>query len=256
MGLTRNEHRRPAGRRARPRPPPTTIPPVPCIIALHGLSAARTATSTSAGRRIDAGGAASRASTSGLRSHPAARTSDHRHASGNARAVLALLECHPRVDRRFGLLGRASALRGASSRRGAGGVSRRTWNAPANLEELGDDAQHSQGIGSRSCWSSSTVTPCRPSASLPSGDSRRGGRGRPRGHGTILHARAAGRALRDHSGADHRLTDPGHRRTRSPEASTGFCAISADAGRRRGTQAPWATNPRSRARSSPARASE
>ena len=134
----------------------------------------------------------------------------------DARAVLALLERHPRIDRRFGILGSSLggfvALHLAAER---AGLPVATWNAPANLEDLGDDAQHSQGIGIPFLLEISShryaVSPVGVACHLAiHGEADEVV---PVEHGTILHARAAEPCdLVIIPGADHRLTDPGHRR--------------------------------------------
>src|SRR5439155_30982 len=67
----------------------------------------------------------------------------------DARAVLNHLDAHPRLDRRFGLLGSSLggfvALHLAAERTDAAAVV--TWNAPASLEDLGDDVARDAAIG-------------------------------------------------------------------------------------------------------------
>src|SRR4029453_3904676 len=123
---------------------------------------------------------------------------------------------HPRLARRFGLLGWSLggfvALHLASER---AGLPVATWNAPANLEDLGDEAQHSDGIGGPFLLG---LSPPR-SAGPPVGVARHltihgeADEVVPVEHGTILHARAAEPCdLVIIPGADHPLTDPGHPR--------------------------------------------
>ena len=193
--------------------------PVPCVIALHGPSAGKDSDkylllgdeSPRAGlalARFDFRGCGE---SSGREDQTTIGTRLE-----DARAVLALLERHPRIDRRFGLLGSSLggfvALHLAAER---AGLPVATWNAPANLEDLGDDTQHSQGIGIPFLLEISShryaVSPVGVACHLAiHGEADEVV---PVEHGTILHARAAEPCdLVIIPGADHRLTDPGHRR--------------------------------------------
>ena len=134
----------------------------------------------------------------------------------DAGAVLALLESHPRLEGRFGLLGSSMggfvALHVAAAR--GDGIPVVTWNAPASLADLGD-SQDSPGTGMPFLLE------------LSSGhyaDSPRGVRRHlviqaeaddvvPLEHGSMLYARAAEPCdFVIIPGADHRLTDMAHRR--------------------------------------------
>jgi len=103
-GLTQTTHRRlPGAELALVSTLPDGSAPFPASSRSMGSAPARTATSTPAGRRIDAGGAAlARFDFRGCGGHPAARTRRPSARVGRCPRVLALLECHPRVDRRFG----------------------------------------------------------------------------------------------------------------------------------------------------------
>jgi alpha-beta hydrolase superfamily lysophospholipase len=131
-------------------------------------------------------------------------------------AVLALLDGHPRVDGRFGLLGSSLggfvALFVASRRPGTPVV---TWNAPASLTELAnDDLEESRGLGIPFALE------------YMKGDYAVAPAGVPRhlcvhgdaddvvdlAHGVQLHDQAAEPCeLLVIAGGDHRLTDPAHR---------------------------------------------
>ncbi len=131
-------------------------------------------------------------------------------------AVLAWLESHPRVDGRLGLLGSSLggfiALHVAAVR--GDGLPVVTWNAPATLSRLADLPPDS-GIGK----------PFRDElAAGRRADAPRGVRAHlviqaaadevvPAEHGQSLYERAADpRAIIVIPAADHRLTDPTHRR--------------------------------------------
>jgi uncharacterized protein len=198
---------------------PDASAPVPCVVALHGLGAGKDSdkylllgdASTRAGlalARFDFRGCGE---SSGREDETTIGTRLE-----DARAVLALLESHPRLDHRFGLLGSSLggfvALHLASER---AGLPVATWNTPANLEDLGDEGQHSDGIGvpfllelSSHRYAVSPVGVARHLTIHGEADEVV-----PVEHGTILHARAAEPCdLVIIPGADHRLTDPGHRR--------------------------------------------
>ena len=138
-------------------------------------------------------------------------------------AVLALLESHPRLDGRFGLLGSSLggfvALFVASRRPGTPVV---TWNAPASLTELAnDDLDESRNLGIPFALE------------FMKGDYALAPAGVPRhlcvhgdaddvvalDHGVALHERAGEPCdLLVIDGGDHRLTDMAHR-TRAVTAS-------------------------------------
>jgi pimeloyl-ACP methyl ester carboxylesterase len=134
----------------------------------------------------------------------------------DARAVLGLLETHPRLCGRFGLLGSSMggfvALHLAAERRDGSPVV--TWNAPASLADLGD-SQDSAAIGTPFLLELSSGR----YADSPSGVPRHlviQGEADdvvPVEHGSVLHARAAEPCdFVIIPGGDHRLTDMAHRR--------------------------------------------
>ncbi len=133
----------------------------------------------------------------------------------DVQAVLAFLEGHPRLDARRGLLGSSMggfvALHVAAAR--GDRIPVVTWNAPANLENLGSGEERA-GIGAPFLRELSS----RRFAVSPAGVSRHLAiQGEaddvvPVEHGRVLHARAAApRELVVMQGADHRLTDADHR---------------------------------------------
>lgn len=130
-------------------------------------------------------------------------------------AVLAFLHDHPRLAGRFGLLGSSMggfvALHVAAAR--SEGVPVVTWNAPASLEDLGDP-RDSAAIGMPFVLEVSSGQ----YAESPQGVARHlviqaaDDEVVPVEHGAVLHARAAEPCdLVIISGADHRLSDVGHR---------------------------------------------
>ena len=98
-----------------------------------------------------------------------------------------------------------------------------TWNSPASLDDLGDDAPRSDGIGVPFLLELSSHRYAASPAGVPRHLVIHGEADDvvPVEHGAILHARAAEPCdLILIAGADHRLTDPDHRReaiTRSLE---------------------------------------
>ena len=138
-------------------------------------------------------------------------------------AVLALLESHPRLDGRFGLLGSSLggfvALFVASRRPGTPVV---TWNAPASLTELAnDDLEENRNLGIPFALEFMKGH----YALAPSGVDRHlcvhGDADDVVGldHGAQLHEQAGEPCdLLVIAGGDHRLTDMAHR-TRAVEAS-------------------------------------
>jgi uncharacterized protein len=201
---------------------PAASTPVPCVVACHGLGASKDsdkylllgATLPTAGfalARFDfrgCGEATGREDETTV----ATRIED-------VDAVLKMLGRHPRLSGDFGLLGSSMggfvALQVAALR--GDGLPVVTWNAPANLFDLAHDERHERpGIGVPFLMELAShrydTTP----------------EGVPRHlviqgeaddvvsieHGVVLHARAAEPCdLIIIPGADHRLTDPGHRRT-------------------------------------------
>jgi alpha-beta hydrolase superfamily lysophospholipase len=134
----------------------------------------------------------------------------------DAEAVLGALAAHPRLDGRFGLLGSSLggfvALHVAAARRDGTPVV--TWNAPADLDDLRDRAD-SPGLGPAL---RGEVAAGR-YAATPAGVARhlviQGGADDvvPPVHAWRLHARAAEpRAIAVLPGADHRLSEPAHRK--------------------------------------------
>jgi uncharacterized protein len=138
-------------------------------------------------------------------------------------AVLSLLEGHPRLDGRFGLLGSSLggfvALFVASRRPGTPVV---TWNAPASLTELAnDDLEESRNLGIPFALEFMKGH----YALAPSGVSRHlcvhadADDVVDLAHGAQLHDQAAEPCeLLVIAGGDHRLTDPAHR-ARAVDAS-------------------------------------
>jgi alpha-beta hydrolase superfamily lysophospholipase len=134
----------------------------------------------------------------------------------DVRAVLARLAGHPRLDGRIGLLGSSMggfvALHVAAAR--GDGPPVVTWNAPANLADLAARAADTPGVG-RALVEEQRA---RRYAVTPAGVRRHlviqgeADEVVAPAHGRALHARAADpRDLVLLPGADHRLTDPGHR---------------------------------------------
>src|SRR5882762_6032774 len=134
----------------------------------------------------------------------------------DVRAVLGFLGAHPHLDGRFGLLG--SSLGGFVALHVAaehgGRVPIVTWNSPADLEHLGEGEER-PGIGipfllelSMHRYAHSPAGVRRHLAVHGEADDVV-----PLEHGIQLHARAAEPCdLAILPGADHRLTDPEHRR--------------------------------------------
>ena len=176
--------------------------PFPCVVALHGLGAGKdTDKYLMLGEDVPRAGLALArfdfrgcGESSGREDETTIETRLE-----DARAVVALLEGHARLDRRFGLLG--SSLGG--------------WNAPASLEDLGDDAKRSEGIGIPFLLELSSHRYATSPAGVPRHLAIHGEADDviPVEHGAILFARAAEPCdLVIIPGGDHRLTDMGHRR--------------------------------------------
>jgi fermentation-respiration switch protein FrsA (DUF1100 family) len=194
--------------------------PFPCVLACHGLSASKDsdkylllgAELPRAGlalARFDFRGCGE---SSGVEAETTVATR-----IGDARAVLAFLGTHDRLDGRLGLLGSSLggfvALHVARGRQDAPPVV--TWNAPAELSELAakDPATYG-GIGP------AFVREFREGRhrAVPAGVARHlviqgeADEVVAPAHGVALHARAAEpRDLLTIPGADHRLTDMTHR---------------------------------------------
>ena len=132
-------------------------------------------------------------------------------------AVLALLEGHPRLDGRVGLLGSSLggfvALFVAARRPGTPVV---TWNAPASLTELAnDDLEENRSLGIPFALEFMTGRYAMAPTGVPRHLCVHGDADDVVGleHGAQLHEQAAQPCdLLVIAGGDHRLTDPAHRR--------------------------------------------
>jgi fermentation-respiration switch protein FrsA (DUF1100 family) len=192
---------------------------VPCVVACHGLHASKDSDKylllgdalPSAGlalARFDFRGCGE---SSGREDETtvASRIED-------VEAVLALLQGHPRLDGRFGLLGSSLggfvALFGAARRPGTPVV---TWNAPASLTELAnDDLEENRNLGIPFALEFMKGH----YALAPGGVSRHlcvhgdADDVVSLDHGARLHEQAAEPCdLLVIAGGDHRLTEPAHR---------------------------------------------
>ena len=191
--------------------------PFPCVVALHGLGAGKdTDKYVLLGEEVPRAGLALArfdfrgcGESSGREDETTIETRLE-----DARAVVALLEGHARLDRRFGLLGSSLggfvALHFAAERAELSVV---TWNAPASLEDLGDDATRSEGIGIPFLLELSSHRYATSPAGVPRHLAIHGEADAviPVEHGAILFARAAEPCdLVIIPGGDHRLTDMGH----------------------------------------------
>jgi dipeptidyl aminopeptidase/acylaminoacyl peptidase len=194
--------------------------PGPCVIACHGMGASKDSDKyLQLGRELPAAGLAlvrfdfrGSGESAGL---PRDATIESRIA--DLEAVLAHLATRPELDARFGLLG--SSLGGyvalwAASRAAAGTAPPVvTWNAPAALRELADADPGEAGAALVAEVKRGTL------AEAPAGVARvlviQADRDEvvPPAHGRALFARACDpRRLHVIAGADHRLTEPAHRR--------------------------------------------
>src|SRR4029077_11575477 len=136
----------------------------------------------------------------------------------DALAVVAFLSAHSRLDRRFGLLGSSMGGFVALHAREALGYSIPivTWNAPASLTKLAASvAFEDTGLGAPFLAEFATGR----YAEAPAGLDRHlviqaeADETVSADHGVALHARAhEPRGLATIPGADHRITDPEHRR--------------------------------------------
>lgn len=194
--------------------------PTPCVVACHGLHASKDSDKYQLlGADLPAAGlAVARFDFRGCGESPgrehettiATRIED-------VEAVVAHLATHHRLDGRFGLLG--SSLGGfvalfVAQRRAATPVV--TWNAPASLTELANDERDENrqlGLAFALEYMSGRY------AVAPAGVTRHlvvhGAADDvvPLEHGVQLHAKAAEPCdLHVIPGADHRLSDPDHRR--------------------------------------------
>ncbi|MEK7714512.1 MAG: alpha/beta fold hydrolase, partial [candidate division NC10 bacterium] len=191
--------------------------PVPCVVACHGLSASK-----DSDKYLLLGDAFPRAGLALARfdfrgcGESTGREDETTVATRieDARAVLALLENHPRLDGWFGLLGSSMGgfvALGVAAARGDG-IPVVTWNAPASLADLGDSPD-SPGIGMPFLLELSLGR----YADSPPGVPRHlviqaeADDVVPLEHGSMLHARAAEPCdFIIIPGADHRLTDMAH----------------------------------------------
>ena len=194
--------------------------PAPCVIACHGMGASKDSDKyLLLGRELPAAGLALArfdfrgSGESGERPHDA--TIETRVA--DLEAVLDQLAKRPELDGRFGLLG--SSLGGyvalwAASRLAAGAaVPVVTWNAPAALRELAHASPGEAGAALVAEVERGGL------ADAPAGVARvlviQAARDEvvPPAHGRALFDRARDpRRLHVIAGADHRLSDPDHRR--------------------------------------------
>jgi alpha-beta hydrolase superfamily lysophospholipase len=131
---------------------PDTASRVPCVVACHGLHASKDSDKyLLLGEALPAAGLAlARFDFRGC-GESSGREDETTVASRieDVESVLALLDGHPRLDGRFGLLGSSLggfvALFVASRRPGTPVV---TWNAPASLTELAnDDLEENRNLG-------------------------------------------------------------------------------------------------------------
>lgn len=194
--------------------------PAPCVVACHGLGASK-----DSDKYLLLGEEFSRAGLALARfdfrgcGESSGREDETTVATRveDARAVLTRLAAHPRLDRRFGLLGSSMggfvALHVAAERGDALPVV--TWNAPASLDDLGDNVDGGDSIGTPFLLELATHR----YDTSPAGVTRHlvihgdADDVVPVEHGTILHARAVEPCdLVIIEGGDHRLTDPAHRR--------------------------------------------
>ena len=198
---------------------PDAAGPVSCVVACHGLSASK-----DSDKYLLLGEEFSRAGLALARfdfrgcGESSGREDETTVATRieDARMVVHYLSAHPRLDRRFGLVGSSLggfvALHLAAERPETPAVV--TWNAPASLEDLGDDVARDAAIGTPFLLELATHR----YDTSPSGVARHltihgdADDVVPVEHGTILHARAAEPCdLVIIEGGDHRLTDPLHR---------------------------------------------
>ena len=205
---------------------PDTAARVPCVVACHGLHASKDSDKyLLLGETLPASGLAlARFDFRGC-GESSGREDETTIASRieDVDAVLALLEGHPRLDGRLGLLGSSLggfvALFVASRRPGTPVV---TWNAPASLTELAnDDLEENEKLGIPFALEFMKGH----YALAPAGIARHlcvhGDADEVVGldHGVQLHEQAAEPCdLLVIAGGDHRLTDPAHR-ARAVEAS-------------------------------------
>lgn len=199
---------------------PRTSMPAPCVVACHGLHASKDSDKyLLLGADLPmAGLAVARFDFRGCGESPG-REDETTVATRieDVEAVVAHLARHPRLDGRFGLLGSSLggliALFVAQRRPGMPVV---TWNAPASLTELAnDDREDGRQLGLAFALEYMSGR----YAVAPKGVAQHliiHGEADdvvPLEHGVQLHAQAAEPCdVHVIPGADHRLTDPDHRR--------------------------------------------
>ena len=195
--------------------------PSPCVVACHGLSASKDSDKyLMLGAELPAAGfALARFDFRGC-GESSGREEDTTIATRieDVEAVVKLLGRHPRLSGEFGLLG--SSLGGfvaaqVASARGDG-TPLVTWNAPANLFDLANDERHDgSGIGVPFFMELATHRYDSTPAGIPRHLVIQGEADDvvEAEHGVVLHSRAAEPCdLIVIPDADHRLTDPAHRR--------------------------------------------
>ncbi|HZP36760.1 MAG TPA: alpha/beta fold hydrolase [Methylomirabilota bacterium] len=192
---------------------------VPCVVACHGMGASKESDKyLLLGRELPAAGLALArfdfrgSGESGGRHEEA--TIESRVA--DVEAVLDHLAKRPEIDGRFGLLGSSLggyvALWVAATRAGGAPLPVVTWNAPASLRDLpgADPEQAGRALVAEVLRGERAEAPAGVARVLVIQADR--DEVVPPAHGRLLFARAAEpRALHVIAGADHRLTDPGHR---------------------------------------------
>ena len=200
---------------------PAVSEAVPCVVACHGLSASKDSDKyLMLGVELPAAGyALARFDFRGC-GESTGREDETTVATRieDVDAVLKLLGRHPRLSGEFGLLGSSMggfvALHVAAMR--GDGMPVITWNAPADLFDLAnDDRDERPGIGVPFLMELATHRYETTPSGVPRHLAIQGEADDvvPLEHGAVLHARAAEPCdLIVIPGADHRLTDPGHRR--------------------------------------------
>ena len=222
----------PGGRVAVALHRPAAPEPIACVVACHGLNASKESDKyLMLGEALPAAGIALArfdfrgcGESSGVEEDTTIATRIE-----DAEAVLAFLKSRPGLAGRFGLLG--SSLGGfvalhVASRAAADIRAVVTWNAPSDLRRLGDASRVDRtGIGAPLLNELATGR----FHDTPAGVARHltihGDRDDvvPLEHGGVLHSRAAPPCeLRVIRGADHRITDPEHRRCAIDASVTWF----------------------------------
>jgi uncharacterized protein len=195
--------------------------PAPCVIACHGMGASKDSEKyLLLGEALPAAGLAlARFDFRGSgESGGLAREASIATRAADLEAVLDHLAKRPELDRRFGLLGSSLggfvALWVAASRSGSGApLPVVTWNAPASLRDLpGADAEQAgEALVAEVRRGERAEAPAGVSGVLVIQADR--DEVVPPAHGHRLFERAHDpRALHVVPGADHRFSDPGHRR--------------------------------------------